>query len=250
MSPLSLYPLLGLPQVASGDDLAGLLAETLSDTGGGAQSGDVLVVCQKIVSKAEGRIVSLADVQPSARAEDFADSFDKDARVVELALREAREILRMEDGHLITTTGPGWVAANSGVDCSNQNEDGEATLLPLDADQSAAALRAALTTKLDVEMAVVISDTFGRAWRLGQMDLAIGAAGFEVLDDRSGGRDWSGRPLSHTELAVADQLAAAAGLLMTKNAGVPAVLVRGFAYRRGQAQARDLIRATDDDLFR
>jgi coenzyme F420-0:L-glutamate ligase/coenzyme F420-1:gamma-L-glutamate ligase len=195
----------------------------------------------------------LGEVRASQRAEQFAREFDKDPAVIELALREAREVLRMERGHLITATGPGWICANSGLDRSNQNERDEVTLLPLDADRSAAELREALGKRTGAKPAVVISDTFGRPWRLGQLDFAIGAAGFAVLDDHAGTRDWSGRTLEHTMIAVADQLAAASGLAAAKHDGVPVVIVRGYSPRppaSGAGRAADMIRARADDLFR
>ncbi len=247
---ISLHPLLGIPVVRPGDDLAGLLGDALERAGLGLGESDVLVVCQKVVSKAEGRVVRLADVEPSERAREFAAKYDKNPHVVELALRESVEVLRMGDGHLITATGKGFVAANSGLDRSNQAEDGEVTLLPLDSDVSAAALRDALTERFDCRPAVLVTDTWGRPWRLGQIDFAIGAAGMEVLDDFEGCRDWSGRELEHTVMAVGDQLAAAAGLLMGKADGVPAVLVRGYRYREGTSGADALVRGREADLFR
>jgi coenzyme F420-0:L-glutamate ligase/coenzyme F420-1:gamma-L-glutamate ligase len=247
---ISLFPVEGLPAVSPGDDLAELLGEALQARPGPLVDGDVLVVCQKIVSKAEGRVVDLSTVRPRAEAREFAERFDKDAAVVELALAEAVEVLRMGEGHLITATGPGFVCANSGLDRSNQNADGQATLLPVDADRSAAQLRDSLERRFGCRTAVVVSDTFGRPWRMGQLDVAIGASGLAVLDDHEGSADWRGRRLEHTLIAVADQLAAAAGLLMAKAAGVPAVVVRGFAFRAAEARARDLVRPRDQDLFR
>lgn len=248
---ISIEPLLGIGLVEPGDDLARLLAPALSAMSHPLRDDDVLVVCQKIVSKAEGRIVDLATVTPSARAVEFAGSYGKDAALVELALHEATEILRMGNGHLITATGPGFICANSGIDRSNQNRDGDVTLLPLDADDSARRLRARLKETSGVDLAVVISDTFGRPWRLGQLDVAIGCAGLDVLDDHAGRSDWGGRRLEHTLIAVADQLAAAAGLVMGKADGIPAVLVRGFPYRRGgESGAASLVRPRSEDIFR
>ncbi len=248
---ITIEPLLGIGRVEPGDDLARLLAPPLAAIANPIRGDDVLVVCQKIVSKAEGRIVDLASVTPSARAVEFAGSYGKDAALVELALREATEVLRMENGHLITATGPGFICANSGIDRSNQNRDGDATLLPLDADDSARRLRAQLAEVSGMEVAIVISDTFGRPWRLGQLDVAIGSAGLEVLDDHVGRSDWGGRRLEHTLIAVADQLAAAAGLVMGKADGVPAVLVRGYPYRRAAAAgAAALVRPRSEDIFR
>lgn len=247
---LSIHPLLGIGPVRPGDDLGALLAAALEPLAPKVATSDVLVVCQKIVSKAEGRVVDLATITPSPRALEFAAGQDKDAALVELALAEATEVLRMGGGHLITATGPGFICANAGIDRSNQNRDGEVTLLPIDADASARRLRAALAERLGVEPAIVVSDTFGRPWRLGQLDFAIGAAGLEVLDDHLGRPDWRGRKLEHTLIAVADQLAAAAGLVMGKADGVPAALIRGYAYRPGKAGAADLVRPRAEDLFR
>jgi coenzyme F420-0:L-glutamate ligase/coenzyme F420-1:gamma-L-glutamate ligase len=247
---VSLHPVVGVGQVRAGDDLAAVLAAALRAHGPELRDGDVLVVCQKVVSKAEGRIVDLSSVEPSKRAREFAQCYGKDPALVELVLRESREVLRMNDGHLITATGPGFVCANAGIDRSNQERGGEATLLPVDADASARALRTALGRTFGVEIALVVSDTFGRPWRLGQIDFAIGAAGIEVLDDHVGRRDWSGRMLEHTVIATADQLAAAAGLVMGKDAGVPAVVVRGYVYRPGASGAADLVRPREEDLFR
>lgn len=247
---LQLFALGGLPAIEPGDDLAGLIADAIDAAGLGLHAGDAVVVCQKIVSKAEGRIVSLDEIVASPRAREFATAFDKNPALIELALREATEVLRMQGGHLITATGKGVVAANSGIDRSNQSRPGQVTLLPLDADRSAAGLREALAARFGTAPAVVITDTFGRPWRLGQIDFAIGAAGLRVLDDHLGRNDWSGRTLEHTVIAVADQLAAAAGLLMGKAGGLPAVLVRGYAYSAGSETAGDLVRPRDQDLFR
>jgi len=247
---ISLHPVLGVGQVRAGDDLASILAAALRTSGLALRDGDVVVVCQKVVSKAEGRIVDLASVEPGQRAREFAERYDKDPALVELALREARDVLRMRGGHLITTTGPGFICANSGIDRSNQERSGEVTLLPVDADASARQLREALGRDLGVNVAVIVSDTFGRPWRLGQIDFAIGAAGIEVLDDHLGRHDWSGRALEHTVIATADQIAAAAGLVMGKAEGVPAVVLRGYPYRPGASGAALLVRPRDEDLFR
>jgi len=250
---IELIALTGLPRIAPGDALGPLLVEAINRDAGGLRAGDVLVVCQKIVSKAEGRIVELSTVRPRAEAVAFAAEFDKDPAVVELALVEAVEILRMENGHLITASGPGFICANSGLDRSNQNGEGQATLLPLDSDASAARLRAHMAEAFGADCAVIVSDTFGRPWRMGQLDVAIGAAGLAVLDDHAGTTDWSGRSLEHTLIAVADQLAAAAGLLMGKADGIPAVVVRGFGFSpagEDNGRAADLVRPKDQDIFR
>ncbi len=248
---LQILPVAGLGEVHPGDDLSQMLGDAIAGSPSGLLDGDVLVLCQKVVSKAEGRVVELSEVEVSDEAAAFASRFDKDAALVELAMREAVEILRMQDGHLITATAKGFVAANSGIDRSNQAEAGQVTLLPLDSDASARALRERLQSRFKVECALLISDTFGRPWRMGQVDVAIGAAGLEVLDDFQGREDWKGRPLEHTLIAVADQLCAAAGLLMGKAAGVPAVLIRGFAYQRSAgSDASQLLRPRENDLFR
>lgn len=249
--PVMLLPIDGLPEVSPGDDVASVVIAGLERSRLGVKADDVVVVCQKIVSKAEGRVVRLTEVEPSPRARAFAERFDKDAAVVELALREASEVLRMENGHLITRTGAGWIAANSGVDRSNQARAGQATLLPLDPDASAFALRQRLVERFGVPVAVIITDTFGRPWRLGQIDFALGSAGLAVLDDHDGRHDRNGRLLEHTAIATADQLAAAAGLVMAKAAGVPVVIVRGASYRADPSSAaRELVRPASDDLFK
>ena len=252
MSAVSIFPLTGIPAVHPGDDLARLLGDAIVRKGG-LQTSDIVVVCQKVVSKAEGRIARLEEVEPGEKARAYAKKYEKDPAMIELALREAIEVLRMNDGHLITATAKGFVAANSGIDRSNQASGNEATLLPLDSDASAAELRRKLGERFSADVAVVVTDTFGRPWRLGQLDFAIGAAGMKVLDDHIGRTDWSGRTLEHTVIAVADQVAAAAGMVMTKAGGIPAALVRGFEYHRGdtiEETAGNLVRPRAQDLFR
>jgi coenzyme F420-0:L-glutamate ligase/coenzyme F420-1:gamma-L-glutamate ligase len=246
---VSIHPLAGIPSIQPGDDLAALVGDAIL-AGPGLRDRDIVVVCQKVVSKAEGRIVRLEDVEPGDKARAFAKKYEKDPAMVELALREATEVLRMNDGHLITATAKGFVAANSGIDRSNQASDTAVTLLPLDSDASAALLRDALGHRFGVEVAVVITDTFGRPWRLGQIDFAIGAAGIQVIDDHLGRADWSGRKLEHTVIAVADQVAAAAGMLMDKDGGIPAVVLRGFEYDSAEDNAGRLVRPRAQDLFR
>lgn len=249
MKPVTIFPLTGIPAVQPGDDLARLVGDAIFATIG-LKDRDIVVVCQKVVSKAEGRIVHLEDVVPGDKARAFARKYEKDPAVVELALQEATEVLRMNDGHLITATAKGFISANSGIDRSNQATGTEATLLPLDSDASAAALRNHLFERFGADVAVVITDTFGRPWRLGQIDFAIGAAGLKVLDDHIGRLDWSGRVLEHTVIAVADQVAAAAGMVMSKAGGIPAAIVRGFAYETASGNAGQLVRPRAQDLFR
>ncbi len=240
----------GLPLIRPGDNLGEIIVRGMAAQGLRFDSGDILVVCQKIVSKAEGRIRRLSEVQPSAFAQKFARQWQKDARVVELVLQESRRIVRMDHGLLIVETGPGWVCANAGIDESNLSSPDEVTLLPLDPDRSAQALRNEIRRLCGVDIAVIITDTFGRPWRVGLIDFCLGIAGMEPLLDLRGSRDLTGRELHHTVMAVADQIAAAAGLLMGKADGIPAVLVRGYQYRFGSGSAKALIREPGTDLFR
>ena len=242
---MTLTAIEGIPLIAPGDDLAALIFAAASRQALGFGPGDIVAVCQKIVSKSEGRTRELAEIQPSALAHNFAAQFDKDARAVELVLREARRIIRMERGVLIVETGPGWVCANAGMDESNSMADGRAILLPLDPDASAERIRAAL----GAGRAVIISDTFGRPWREGLVDVAIGVAGLAPLRSYIGETDRAGRELQVTVMARADQIAAAAGILMEKDAGVPAVWVEGIEIS-GKGSLRDLLRDPARDLFR
>ena len=233
-----------------GDDLGVLLAGVApSDLG----DGDVLVVAQKVVSKAEGRTLSLGEVKPGERARSLAAEHDKDPRLVQVVLDESAELLRAERGVLICETRHGFVCANAGVDASNATCDDEVVMLPLDPDASARRLRARIAEVRGARPAVVVSDTFGRAWRLGQTDVAIGAAGLDPLDDWRGRRDARGRELKATAIAAADALAGAADLARAKDSGEPAVLVRGLE-RLVTADdgpgAAALRRPPADDLFR
>ena len=246
--PLQLFPLAGLPEVTPGADLAALVSAG-AERAGVALADGALVVCQKIVSKAEGRVVALADVPPSAAARRIAALDAKDPRHVELVLRETRRMLRHQNGIMICETHHGFVCANAGVDLSNAPADDTAVLLPLDPDASAAALRDALLARGAGPLAVVVSDTFGRPWREGLVDVALGCAGIAPIDDRRGGSDRAGRELHVTATATADPLAAAAGLLMPKDAGIPAVWIAG-APLAGDGRVRDTLRTPETDLFR
>ena len=248
----------GVPDVRRGDDLAALLAADAAASGSGSASGmrltvgDVLVVAHKVVSKAEGRTVALAAVTPGERAIALAAEHGKDARVVEVILGESEAIVASRPGVLICRTRHGFVCANAGVDASNAPE-GELVLLPADPDASARALRARLRELTGVAPAVVITDSFGRAWRVGQCDVAIGVAGLTVLDDWRGRPDGAGRRLDATVIAVADEAAAAADLARRKDSGEPAVLVRGLERHVSDDDgpgAAALVRALDEDLFR
>ncbi|NRA06626.1 MAG: coenzyme F420-0:L-glutamate ligase [Myxococcales bacterium] len=248
MSAISLVPLAGLPAVHEGHDLAALLTTAAREAGIELREG-VLVVCQKIVSKAEGRVVALASVEPSPQALAIAREHERDPRHMEVVLREATRIVRRGNGVLICETRHGFVCANAGVDLSNANEADQAILLPEDPDASAARLRESLLAGGAGPLGVIVSDTFGRPWREGLVDVALGCAGLTPIDDRRGGRDWSGRPLEVTATATVDQLAAAAGLLMPKDAGIPAVWVSGVA-PWGEGRLAETLRDPETDLFR
>ena len=229
--------------------MAVLLVEAVRHSQIAFADGDVLVIAQKIISKAEGRIVRLSAFKPSPAAAELAAKLNKDPRLVEVILRESRRIVR-SDPVLIVETSHGFVCANAGVDQSNIPGRDVVSLLPRDPDRSARSLAATLRKRTGQRVAVIISDTFGRPWRLGLINVAIGAAGVPALLDLRGTRDLHGKPLHATIVAVADELAAAAGLLMSKSAGIPAVLVRGYRYRSVLDPASRIIRPANEDLFR
>lgn len=244
MSELRIIPVEGLPEVAAGDDLAALIAGAIE-----LEDGDVVVVAQKVVSKAEGRIVALDELDPSAAATEIAASDGRDARQVEAVLREASRIVRRRGGLVIAETQHGFVCASAGVDASNAPAPGLLVLLPLDPDASAARLRDGLKQATGRAVGVIVTDSFGRAWRQGTTDVAIGAAGVPVLLDLTGEVDSVGYELHATVIAVADELAGAAQLVMGKTARIPAAVVRGLELR-GEGVARDLIMPPERDLFR
>jgi coenzyme F420-0:L-glutamate ligase/coenzyme F420-1:gamma-L-glutamate ligase len=246
--PVRLVALSDVPEVRPGDDLAGLLIAAARSAGVRLDDG-VLVVCQKVVSKAEGRLVALADVEPGDAAKQIAREDEKDPRHVEVVLRETRRIVRRGHRVMICETRHGFVCANAGVDLSNAPGEDIAVLLPLDPDASAAGLHAALVAAGSENVGVLVSDTFGRPWREGVVDVAIGCAGMAPLHDVRGRLDWTGRELQVTVMATADQLAAAAGLMMVKDAGVPAVFVEGFR-PIGDGTVRSLLRDPSTDLFK
>jgi len=238
----------GIPEVRQGDDLGHLLA----GAAGHLANGDVLVIAHKIVSKAEGSVVALADVEVSGEAVVLGAAHAKDPRLVELILRESAEIVRSRPGVLICRTRHGYVCANAGVDASNAAATDEVVLLPRNPDASARALRRRLRELTGVAPAIVITDSFGRAWRVGQCDVAIGIAGLQPLDDWRGRRDAAGRVLDATMIAIADEAAAAADLVRSKDGGEPAVLVRGLERHVTDADgpgAAALVRAREEDLF-
>ncbi|WP_322489893.1 coenzyme F420-0:L-glutamate ligase [Chloroflexus sp.] len=249
-SEIRIIPLRGIGEVRPGDDLAAILAVAIDDIGG-LVAGDILVVTQKIVSKAEGRLVDPATIEPSPFAHQIARTAKKDARYQEVVLRESKRIVKMANGVLITETHHGFVCANSGVDESNVDGGRRLALLPVDPDASATALRAALAARYDHAPAVIITDTFGRPWREGQVNVAIGVAGIAPLRDFAGVDDSYGYTMQATLIAIADELAAAAELVMGKIDRVPAALVRGYQYQPSEtATARQLIRDPRFDLFR
>jgi coenzyme F420-0:L-glutamate ligase / coenzyme F420-1:gamma-L-glutamate ligase len=246
---VQVLPVEGLGEIEPGADLAALIGAALEQQGTPLQDGDILVVTQKIVSKAEGALVRLRDVEPSGLASEWAALWNKDARLVELVLRESRRIVRMERGVIISETHHGLVCANAGVDQSNVGGD-SVTLLPKDPDASAERLRSALGAASRAQIGVVISDTFGRAWREGQTNIAIGVAGVEALRHFEGQLDPTGYELRVTMLATADELASAAELVMGKVDGVPVALVRGLARALGPGSAHELVRPAATDMFR
>jgi coenzyme F420-0:L-glutamate ligase / coenzyme F420-1:gamma-L-glutamate ligase len=253
-STISLTALEGIPLIAPGDDLAAIIGNALDRTGIVPRDGDVIVVAQKVVSKAENRYRTLSDVIPSERAKDFAKIVAKDARHIQLILEESSHVLRHTANALITVHRLGFVMANAGVDQSNIDpgeEPGRVLLLPEDPDASAAALKAALDARYGARIGVIINDSFGRAWRKGVIGVALGAAGLPALRDLVGEPDLFGRALRITEHAAADEIAAAASLLMGQAAeGVPAVHIRGLALQGDALPASALIRPEHQDVFR
>lgn len=247
---LELIGLHTLPEIQPGDDLAQLAAQALRRERIKLQPGDILVLAQKIVSKAENRIVRLKDITPSPLARSWAKRLRSNPRLVEVVLRESERVVRMSSRVLITETRHGFVCANAGVDHSNVPGRGWVTCLPVDPDKSARLFVKGIKKQLGVPVAAVISDSFGRPWREGVTNVAIGTAGLRVIEDLRGKKDAQGHSLKATVLAVADELAAAAGLVMGKRKQVPVVIIRGFRYRSGKDSARRLIRPQARDLFR
>lgn len=247
---LRIIPVCGIGEVGPGDDLAALILAALSQHGQKLERDDVLIVTQKIVSKAEGRFVDPITVEPSDFARIAAAQSRKDVRYVEIVLRESRRIVKMDRGVLITETQHGLICANAGVDESNVAGGQIVTLLPEDSDRSAAQLRATIRKQTGVTVAVIISDTIGRPWREGQINIAIGVAGIDPLVDYAGVVDPYGYTMQASLIAVGDELASAAELVMGKIDGIPAAIIRGFAYTPAESSARRLIRDPERDLFR
>ncbi len=243
----------GIPEIAADDDLPTIIADALERTPGALpfEPGDVVVVTQKIVSKAEGAVVDLTTVEPRPEAVEFGRRWDRDPRQVEVVLREARRVVRMTRGVIITETAHGFICANGGVDASNvgPHSGSAVTLLPVDSDASAARIRAVLRTRFGVDVGVLISDSFGRPWRWGIVDVAIGVSGFLPLEDLRGTADADGRVMRSTVRAVADEIASAAELALGKTAGRPVAVVRGAAPPPGEGSIREVLMPSEFDLF-
>jgi coenzyme F420-0:L-glutamate ligase/coenzyme F420-1:gamma-L-glutamate ligase len=250
---LQIHGLDGIPEVTPGADLAGLILAAADRTGVGLRDRDVLVVTHKVVAKSEGRLVDLSAIEPSPLSAQFAEEWNKDPRQVEVVLRETRRVVRMARGVLIAETRHGFVCANAGVDASNVPGDGVVCLLPVDPDGSARRIRDEIARRASVDVAVIVSDTFGRPWRNGLVNVAIGVAGMDPFADYRGEVDPSGYTLVVTKMAVADELASTAELVMNKTDMRPVALIRGYDYRPPQAGSetgRDILMDPERDLFR
>jgi coenzyme F420-0:L-glutamate ligase/coenzyme F420-1:gamma-L-glutamate ligase len=248
--PVTIVGIEGLPEIAAGDDLGALVVEAVRRQGLSLTSDDVLVVTQKIVSKAENRVVDLATVAPSPLALELAANWEKDARHVEVVLRESRRIVRMDHGVIICETRHGLVCANAGVDASNVPGNDRVLLLPVDPDASAAGIRDRIRALTGADVALIISDTFGRPWRTGYTEVAIGVAGMLPILDYVGQLDAQGRELRATWICIADELASAAELVTGKSNQVPVTLIRGYQAPRGEGSAQEMVRQAERDMFR
>lgn len=249
-SEVRVIAITGLPEIQPGDDLARLLLEAAVHQGTPMEAGDILVITQKVVSKAEGRLINLKEVRPSLFAKTLASQWGRDPRHIEVVLQESRRIVRMDQGIIISETRHGYVCANAGVDASNVAGEHMLCLLPIDPDCSAAAIRSQIAHYVGVDVAVIISDTFGRPWREGTTEVAIGVAGMLPIRSYVGQRDPYGYELRVSTVCVADELATAAELVTGKLERVPAAIIRGYPYERGEGSARQIIRAAARDLFR
>jgi coenzyme F420-0:L-glutamate ligase/coenzyme F420-1:gamma-L-glutamate ligase len=239
----------GIPEARPGDEPGALIADAIERAGLFLSDGDVLVIAQKLVSKAEGAVVRLGDITPSAQARTWADAHGKDMAVTEVVLRESRRIVRMERGVIISETHHGYICANAGVDSSNV-EPGSVTILPRNPDRSAIRAREILEKRFGRRVATIVADTFGRPWREGVVNVALGVSGLRPLDDLRGSNDWHGRTLHSTIVAVADEIASAAELVMGKAHGLPAAIVRGAGEWAGDGTGADLRRPPALDMFR
>ncbi|HKM50721.1 MAG TPA: coenzyme F420-0:L-glutamate ligase [Candidatus Bathyarchaeia archaeon] len=239
-----------MPLVKSQDDIADQLVQAVRDQSMQILDHDIIVIAQKIVSKSEGRVVDLQTVTPSTLANTIAESSEKDPKHVEVILRETANIIRMRGPHIIVETRHGFVCANAGVDRSNAGNGDLAVLLPIDPDRAAQKLRKRIRELTGADVGVIISDTFGRAWRNGQVNVAIGMDGLNPIMDYRGTRDMFGNQLKVTQIAIADELASAAELVMRKSDGVPVAIIRGVDYAKGSGSVQQLIRPKEEDLFR
>jgi coenzyme F420-0:L-glutamate ligase/coenzyme F420-1:gamma-L-glutamate ligase len=239
----------GIPLVQNGDDIAGQMIDAAEAQGTPIEDGDVLAVTQRIVSRSEGRLVPLDSYQPSAFAISYAERMEKDARLVEAVLQESNRIVRQVEGVLITQTKHGFICANAGVDGSNVGGEDIISLLPVDPDVSCRGIRDAVRERLGIEIAVVMTDTFGRPWREGHTNIAIGIAGFQPMRSYIGLPDMDGKEMRVTTICVADQLAGASELVMGKVDAIPVAIIRGFDYERGEGSSSELVRGREFDLF-
>ena len=241
----------GLPEIKPGDDLAGMLMDAAQAQGSPLQAGDVVVVTQKVVSKAEGRVITFEGIEPSALALTITEGHRRDPRHTEIVLRESARVVRMDRGVIISETRHGFICANAGIDASNIPGSNTVCLLPVDSDASARGIRDAIKARLGVDVAVIVSDTFGRPWRNGAANVAIGVAGFDPMLSYVGQEDAHGNMMYTTEIAVADELAATAELVTGKVDGVPVSIIRGYSYfPMEDATIGRLIRTGDKDMFR
>jgi coenzyme F420-0:L-glutamate ligase/coenzyme F420-1:gamma-L-glutamate ligase len=251
MTEVRIIGLTGIPEIHAGDDLPSLIIAAARANNTAIEDGDVLVVTQKVVSKAEGRIVDLATITPSPFAESYAREFEKDPRQIEVVLRESKTIVRQRNGVMICETYHGFICANAGVDASNVEQTGTVCLLPVDPDASVRGIRDAIKQQLGVTVAVIMSDTFGRPWREGHVNFAIGLAGIAPVIDYAGQVDPAGYELKVTQMAVVDELAAAAELVHGKLARVPVAIIRGVEYAVSEDAATSLLlRPAERDMFR
>ena len=240
----------GIPEVQEGDDLAHLIADALGKQGLEPEEGDILVVTQKIVSKAEGRVINLEEIQPSQIAVQMSENSQRDPRHTEVILMESRRIVRMDRGNIISETRHGFICANAGVDASNLPNKGTVAMLPLDPDSSAQRIRQGILERTGSDVAVIISDTFGRPWREGAVNVAIGVSGMDPLADYRNLEDAYGQMMRTTVVAIADELAGTAELVTGKTLGVPVALIRGYSYEVSGGSAEALVRDPARDMFR
>lgn len=256
MSPVEIHVVPGLPEIRPGDDLGVIIGDCLEKAGLGLRDGDIVTSAHKVVSKAEGQIVRLADVEPSAEALAYAERLAKDARKVEVVLRESVRVVKafrhpgQNEGTMICEHRLGLISANAAVDESNTGEDGTVILLPRDPDASAERIQEALEQRFGVSIGVMLTDTFGRPWRLGQVNIAIGLAGVPSVKSEKGKADAYGRRLMVTEPAFADEIAAASGLVVRKAGNTPVTLFRGLEWEKTQSRAAEMLRPAGEDMFR